>query len=91
MTIKTLGIDVAKEKFDVVLLKQERPRHHTFSNNRQGFRALSAWLAGEQTSDLHACLEATGTYGPGSGPLPVSGTGAGECGQSGLCQGIRPE
>ena len=63
MSVKTLGIDVAKEKFDVVLLQGEQSRHRTFSNKRPGFRALSAWLAREQASDLPACLEATGTYG----------------------------
>lgn len=63
MTVKTLGIDVAKEKFDVVLLQGEQSRHRIFPNNRPGFRALSAWLGEKQASDLHACLEATGTYG----------------------------
>lgn len=59
----TLGIDVAKAKFDVALLEQGRARERSFSNDPKGFRALGAWLAQYQVSQLHACLEATGTYG----------------------------
>ena len=64
MDYKFLGIDVAAAKFDVALLgADDRFRHHTFSNSQTGFTALSKWLRERGASDLHACLEATGTYG----------------------------
>jgi transposase len=65
MSAKTLGIDVAKAKFDVALLRPgHKPRCAAFSNDRQGFRALWAWLARHNARQgVWACLEATGRYG----------------------------
>jgi len=57
-----LGIDIAKQKFDVVLLVEGRERHKVFENNEVGFAALMLWL-GEQACSFHACMEATGGYG----------------------------
>ncbi|MEK7817120.1 MAG: transposase, partial [Actinomycetota bacterium] len=57
-----LGIDIAKQKFDVVLLVGESKRHKIFDNDESGFKALINWL-GNQASDLHACMEATGGFG----------------------------
>jgi len=57
-----LGIDIAKHKFDAVLLVGDRERHKVFENNEVGFAAVMAWL-GEQASSLHACMEATGGFG----------------------------
>lgn len=57
-----LGIDIAKHKFDVVLLVGDRERHKVFENNEVGFAALMTWL-GDQAGSLHACMEATGSYG----------------------------
>jgi len=34
-----------------------------FKNSADGFRLLAAWLASLQITRIHACLEATGTYG----------------------------
>jgi transposase len=64
-----LGIDIAKDKFDVNLrpLETSEPRWEaTFSNNPKGFKALYQWLVknGPRSSTLlHACLEATSRYG----------------------------
>jgi transposase len=59
-----LGIDVAKEKFDAVLLEAEGRQHYrSFANQEVGFIALAKWLKRQQVASLHACLEATGTYG----------------------------
>jgi len=59
-----LGIDIAKAKFDVCLIKPNgKAKHKVFANTRHGFEQLIAWLNSHQVSDLHACLEATGTYG----------------------------
>jgi len=57
-----LGIDIAKHKFDVVLLVGSRERHQVFENNEVGFAALMTWL-GNQAGSLHACMEATGGFG----------------------------
>lgn len=58
-----LGIDIAKAKFDVALLRGERCRYHAFANNPHGFAELLQWLAGQQVQTVQACLEATSTYG----------------------------
>jgi len=65
----TLGIDIAKDNFEVNLraLEAEPPRHSSsFPNHLKGFAALQRWLvqAGiTQASLLHACLESTSRYG----------------------------
>lgn len=63
----TLGIDISKLNFDVALLDtstgdapQGKPRHRAFPNTPAGFEHLYEWLGGRR---VHACLEATGTYG----------------------------
>ena len=59
-----LGLDIAKRKFDAALLQQPgRCVHQQFSNSPNGFARLARWLQGHTTDPLHACLEATGTYG----------------------------
>lgn len=64
LSSSALGIDIAKLKFDVCLIKENRrAKHKVFQNNQHGFEQLVAWLNSHQVSDLHACLEATGTYG----------------------------
>jgi transposase len=58
-----LGIDIAKAKADVVLLKENRSYSKTFKNNLSGFDALGKWLTEQNVSDdLHICMEATGPY-----------------------------
>lgn len=69
MSAYVLGIDVAKRTLDVALLpahapanrRTERPRTGHFPNTPEGIAALLAWLPVDAT--LHACLEATSTYG----------------------------
>lgn len=57
------GIDISKLKFDVtLLLENEKERHKTFSNNKDGFKALEIWLQHLGAKDAHVCLEATGSY-----------------------------
>lgn len=64
MTAPTLGIDIAKLKFNVCLIKQNsKLRHRVFPNTSPGFEQLLEWLAKQGVSTVHACLEATGTYG----------------------------
>jgi transposase len=64
MTLLSLGIDISKSKFDVALLREGgRFKHRVFPNTEAGFSQLSAWLAKQKVECVHACLEATGTYG----------------------------
>jgi transposase len=64
LSVTTLGIDIAKAKFDVCLIKPSgKAKHKVFQNIRHGFEQLAAWLNSHQVAELHACLEATGTYG----------------------------
>jgi len=59
-----LGVDIAKLKFDVCLIKEnQRVKHKVFVNARHGFEQLVAWLASHGVGSLHVCLEATGSYG----------------------------
>lgn len=59
-----LGIDVAKAKFDVALLRSDgKVRRKSCANTPAGFLDLTRWLARQGASAVHAALEATGTYG----------------------------
>jgi len=58
-----LGLDVAKAKFAAALCQDGRTHHHQFPNTVTGFTALQQWLRGRATLPVHACLEATGSYG----------------------------
>jgi len=59
-----LGVDIAKLKFDVCLIKENgKAKHKVFTNTKHGFEQLVTWLASHQAGSLHVCLEATGSYG----------------------------
>ena len=60
-----LGIDIAKAKFDVSLVTNGKRRRKAFANTPSGWGELQAWLARQGARCVHACLEATGTYGDG--------------------------
>lgn len=61
--MKVLGIDVAKAKFDVALLRDGKLKFKTFANADVGFAGLRDWLQMLGVDQVHACLEATGVYG----------------------------
>src|SRR2546423_12701654 len=64
MVLSILGIDISKLKFDVALiLETGKFRHKVCPNTPAGFAQLSAWLTKHKVERVHACLEATGTYG----------------------------
>jgi len=63
MSRSVLGIDVAKSKLDVVLLLNDKALVKKFDNNMKGFKLLRGWLSSLKIEQVHACLEATGTYG----------------------------
>jgi transposase len=65
-----LGIDISKANFDAALLDEpgSKPRHKAFPNTPTGFERLQEWLrewleSSLGSTSIHACLEATGTYG----------------------------
>ena len=60
-----LGIDIAKQKFDVALNWNSRRRAKVFRNDAEGWQALLRWLKDLGVDQVHACLEATGRYGDG--------------------------
>jgi transposase len=64
MTEPTLGIDISKLKFNVCLVKHGgKLRHKVFPKTAAGFEQLLEWLSKQGGERVHACLEATGTYG----------------------------
>lgn len=64
MEVFPLGIDISKAKFDVALLRDSgKLRHRVFPNTPQGYQQLSDWLSKHKVQSVHACMEATGTYG----------------------------
>lgn len=64
LSLAWLGIDIAKSKFDGVLLTESsKPKHRVFKNNLSGFVQLAVWLSEQGVGQVHACLEATGPYG----------------------------
>jgi transposase len=63
MSVMVLGIDIAKQKFDVALLLDGKTKHKTCKNSAEGFESLSLWLGKQGRQKVHACLEATGNYG----------------------------
>ena len=64
MTKPILGIDIAKLKFNVCLIQTTgKLKHKLFSNTSTGFEQLREWLTRQGVERVHACLEATGSYG----------------------------
>ena len=59
-----LGIDIGKAKFHVTLLFSDGTRRRKACvNSPAGCTELLAWMARHGAARVHACLEATGTYG----------------------------
>jgi transposase len=60
-----LGIDISKAKFDVALIKAggDKVKNKVFVNTPAGFEQLQQWLTSQNVTVLHACMEATSTYG----------------------------
>ena len=59
-----VGIDIAKEKFDVCLLDENNESHfEEFANSKSGINRFHQWLKKRDAKQAHLCLEATGIYG----------------------------
>ena len=56
-----VGVDVAKDKFDVSIEVNGRSKHKVFSNNIQGYNKFITWLK-TYTNNPWVCMEATGHY-----------------------------
>lgn len=63
MSEPVLGIDIAKQRFEVALLIDGKVKNKSFKNTTEGFEALALWLKKLGISKVTACLEATGNYG----------------------------
>lgn len=62
--VAIVGIDIAKDKFDVCLLDETTQAHQeTFANTKSGINKLHRWLKKRDAKTAHVCLEATGIYG----------------------------
>lgn len=58
-----MGIDIAKAKFDVVLLNTDGKKlHRVFDNTPHGFHQFKRWLSRHKAKGTPACMEATGYY-----------------------------
>ncbi|NJM66094.1 MAG: IS110 family transposase [Acaryochloris sp. RU_4_1] len=61
-----LGIDVGKSTIHVCLLfANGKSKPKALENSPQGYQDLLQWLSHNGVSAVHACLEATGSYGNG--------------------------
>ena len=64
LSVAALGVDIAKLKFDVCLIKENgKAKHKVFANTTHGFEQLVVWPSSHGVGSLHVCLEATGSYG----------------------------
>ena len=61
-----LGIDVGKATLVCELIQGDRSTRKAVPNNIKGFDQLLKWLTNRKAVDVHACMEATGTYGEGA-------------------------
>jgi transposase len=60
MTLPILGVDIAKDKFDCVLLVEAKQHRQSFPNTVLGWKKLDQWLEKNAAKTVHACMEATG-------------------------------
>lgn len=64
MNTATVGVDVAKQQLDVVVLWGDgRELYQRFANTAEGHAGVWAWLEREVGGTVAVCLEATGRYG----------------------------
>ncbi len=62
MTVfQCVGVDVAKDKFDIALLVNKKHRHKCFNNNKKGQREFIKYI-NARTEQPWVCMEATGHY-----------------------------
>ena len=55
LSFAALGVDIAKLKFDVCLIKENgKAKHKVFTNTTHGFEQLVVWLSSHRAGSLHA-------------------------------------
>lgn len=59
-----VGVDVAKDKFDVATYVNNRYKHSVYSNDAKGHAEFAEWLT-QNTVSPWVCMEATGHYSEG--------------------------
>jgi transposase len=62
MSLPVLGIDIAKQSYQVTLRVGNKLQRHSFANHVAQFQELSAWLAQQGVKRCHVCMEATNRY-----------------------------
>lgn len=61
--MKSVGIDIAKKKFDAALQSEAgEKRYATFENNAKGYARFVKWLCAEGAKEAQVCMEATNIY-----------------------------
>jgi transposase len=55
-----VGLDISKDTIDACLLHDDLWKK--IPNNAKGFEQLKRWLKNRRATDVHFCMEATGTY-----------------------------
>lgn len=64
MSLPGLGIDISKHKFHAaLLLENSKVKPKALPNTAQGHQELISWLHKQGGERVHACMEATSTYG----------------------------
>jgi transposase len=56
-----VGVDVAKDKFDIALFINSKYQHKCFNSNKKGYAEFIKWLK-KHTQTPWVCMEATGHY-----------------------------
>ena len=56
-----LGIDIGQKELIMALLQKGKVSRRTFRNEIEDFAAVTKWLEKHKVTDLHVCVEATGT------------------------------
>lgn len=63
MSKLVIGVDIAKKKFDVASLCDDKYKHKTFTNDEPGYANFAAWITQLFAHDPPLiCMEATGAY-----------------------------
>jgi transposase len=57
-----VGIDIAKDSFDVAVLNEEQTYRGRFDNEQGGFKKLQKWLKKRGVRAAHIAMEATNSY-----------------------------
>jgi transposase len=60
--VDMLGIDISKADFHACLIQGTKRTKKSFPNAPVGYRQMGSWLKNRRCTEVHACMEATGSY-----------------------------